>query len=75
MALHHSKRKSKIIDPVLPDQGGRLMPSDPVGSANPNREEAIRVKAYEIYEQRGRQEGHAIEDWLRAEAQLTGLRR
>jgi hypothetical protein len=51
------------------------MPSDPAGSANPNREEAIRVKAYEIYEQRGRQEGHAIEDWLVAEAQLTGLRR
>ena len=26
--------------------------------------------AYELYEQRGRQEGRALEDWLNAESQL-----
>ena len=28
--------------------------------------------AYELYEQRGRQEGRALEDWLNAESQLLG---
>lgn len=36
----------------------------------PNREE-IERKAYEIYEQRGREEGHAEEHWLVAEHELT----
>jgi hypothetical protein len=31
-------------------------------------EERIRVRAYELYEQRGKQDGHALDDWLRAEA-------
>ena len=35
-------------------------------------EERIRVRAYEIYEQRGRDEGHDIDDWVQAEAELTG---
>ena len=34
--------------------------------------ERIAKKAYELYEQRGRQEGRALEDWLNAESQLLG---
>ena len=34
--------------------------------------EQIRCRAYELYEQRGREEGHEVEDWLRAEAEVTG---
>ncbi|HXX17960.1 MAG TPA: DUF2934 domain-containing protein [Candidatus Acidoferrum sp.] len=34
-------------------------------------EQRIRVRAFELYEQRGKQDGHALEDWLRAEAELT----
>jgi hypothetical protein len=30
--------------------------------------ERIAKKAYELWEQRGRREGHALEDWLAAEA-------
>ena len=37
-------------------------------------EEAIRRRAYELYEQRGRQDGHAVEDWLEAEAQVRHRR-
>ncbi len=33
-------------------------------------EQAIRSRAYELYVQRGRQDGHAQEDWLRAEAEV-----
>jgi hypothetical protein len=32
----------------------------------------IAQRAYELYEQRGRQEGRALEDWLNAESQLLG---
>lgn len=34
--------------------------------------ERIARRAYELYEQRGRQEGRALEDWVKAERQLVG---
>ena len=34
----------------------------------------IRQRAYQIYEQRGREDGHDVEDWLEAEAQIFGKR-
>jgi hypothetical protein len=37
-------------------------------------EEKIRNRAYELYEGRGRQDGHHIEDWLEAEAELNAQR-
>jgi len=33
--------------------------------------EKIRLRAYELYEQRGKGDGHALDDWLQAEAELT----
>ena len=33
-------------------------------------EHAIRLRAYELYAQRGMAEGHAVHDWLAAEAEL-----
>lgn len=30
----------------------------------------IRDRAFELYEQRGREDGHALDDWLQAEAQV-----
>ena len=38
---------------------------------DPNLEEEIRRRAYALYEQRGRKDGHDVDDWLRAEAELT----
>jgi hypothetical protein len=34
-------------------------------------EDRTRLRAYELYEERGRVPGHALDDWLRAEAELT----
>ncbi|MGA8189298.1 MAG: DUF2934 domain-containing protein [Candidatus Sulfotelmatobacter sp.] len=34
-------------------------------------EEEIRRRAYELYEERGREDGHDLDDWLRAEAENT----
>jgi hypothetical protein len=31
----------------------------------------IRLRAYELYEARGREDGHELEDWLRAEEEIT----
>jgi hypothetical protein len=33
--------------------------------------ERIRVKAYELYEKRGKRDGYALDDWLQAKAELT----
>ena len=37
-------------------------------------EDEIRRRAYELYEQRGREDGHELEDWLRAEEEVTQKR-
>jgi hypothetical protein len=31
----------------------------------------IRLRAYELYEARGRKDGHEVEDWLRAEEEIS----
>jgi hypothetical protein len=46
--------------------------SEPAASSM--TEEAIRERAYELYEQRGRRDGHAVEDWLAAEAELMNIK-
>jgi len=35
------------------------------------REQEIRIRAYEIYLQRGAQHGYELEDWLQAERDLS----
>ena len=34
-------------------------------------EHQIRPRAYELYEARGREDGHEVEDWLRAEEEIA----
>jgi hypothetical protein len=53
------------------------MPKDPTKkppatavSESPELEVKIRERAYELYETRGREDGHDIEDWLRAEEEI-----
>lgn len=36
-------------------------------------EEPIRVRAHELYEQRGRGDGLALDDWLKAETEIRGV--
>jgi len=52
-------------DQVLRDRsrGGRT-PREPT-------QEAIRVRAYEIWKQRGGGPGHSVEDWVQAERDLN----
>ena len=37
-------------------------------------QEQIRMRAFELYEQRGKQDGFDLEDWLQAEEEITGGR-
>lgn len=37
-------------------------------------EEYIEKRAYELYERRGREHGHDLEDWVEAEAEIFGRR-
>jgi len=43
--------------------------------AAPELESRIRARAYELYEQRGKQDGRALDDWCQAEAELTEQKR
>ena len=38
-------------------------------------EERIRLRAYELYEARGREDGHDRADWLQAEGEILGPQR
>jgi Protein of unknown function (DUF2934) len=64
-------QKDVVVDPVLPDQGGRMTHSDPPAGIL-IREEYVRIRAYQIYEARGRVDGNALQDWLLAESELNG---
>jgi hypothetical protein len=35
-------------------------------------EEKIRLRAYQLYEQRGKIDGFAVHDWLQAESEILG---
>jgi len=82
LLLKGGSNVQKHSDPVLPDQAGRMMAVDPLGiNSSPEevkrkfnipsaRDDVVRQRAYEIYEQQGREEGHAFNHWLRAEHEL-----
>ena len=42
-----------------------------VVSGNHVDEELIKKRAYELYQERGMEDGHDMEDWLRAEEEVT----
>jgi len=60
------KRLTRTNQPkVNPDESQRSL------NTSNGRWHIIARKAYELYEQRGHIDGHALEDWLRAEALLS----
>ena len=38
-------------------------------------QDQIRVRAYQLYEDRGRDDGHDLDDWLQAEAELSQVQK
>jgi len=51
------------------------MPNPPTASQTTESgvefQEQVRCRAYEIYEQRGRGDGHELDDWLQAESEMV----
>lgn len=55
---------NESTEPETPDEEGEVLQRS-------TREEEIRLRAYDIYLQRGGQPGYELEDWLQAERELT----
>jgi hypothetical protein len=47
---------------------------DRANLSNPRIEKEIRQRAYVLYEGRGRADGRALEDWLKAEEEVMAFR-
>lgn len=72
-ASPNKSKKSRIKDPVTPGKPPISVAASATAST-PRPEDEIRQRAYEIYEEEGRQEGRDQEYWLRAEAEVLGRR-
>lgn len=54
--------------PRADDPGSRSTAATPPHTVC--REDLVRIRAYALYEGRGCEPGHALEDWLQAESEL-----
>ena len=54
----------------MPDSKGATR--NPSVQPEPDLSEEIKHRAYEIYLQRGQEDGYALDDWLKAERELRG---
>jgi hypothetical protein len=61
------KPAQSAYEEIMPGKEQATSAPAKVGSVD---EEQIRQLAYRLYEQRGREDGHAVEDWIEAEATL-----
>ena len=64
---HHTNERRRTSGPNQTDRtaDGSQQPSD----------DAVAERAYEIYRGRGGDDGHDLDDWLTAEAELRGTAR
>ena len=53
-----------------PAASAKAVATNPAPAAGADLHEQIRRRAYELYEQRGRHNGFAVQDWLQAEAEV-----
>ncbi len=65
-----ARAKKNNTTPAEKPLKSSLAVMEPLTRENRNLEEVIRVRAYQLFEERGRQHGHAQEDWLRAEQEV-----
>lgn len=63
--------RAGYLAPILSaDEWKKLFKQAGVGFDEPRQN--IRERAYQLYEQRGRRDGYALQDWLQAEAEIAG---
>ena len=62
---------TKAADFVISNAAGEWGRGTNTGGNRPPTHDEIAQLAFRMYESRGRQDGHDIEDWLRAEQELV----
>ena len=62
--------RAKIIGRTDPTESETAV-EETEGLVHSTHEQQIRIRAYEIYLQRGGHPGYELEDWLQAECELT----
>lgn len=67
-AAMSQKKMGSTVTSIRSASNEAVQHSSPPVSA----EQIIRRRAYELYEKRGCEDGHAEEDWLHAEAEVLG---
>ena len=69
-AIAQFKKKK---DTEGPNKPGETTPEpSSTAEASMSLEERIRIRAHELYMERGGQNGSDVDDWLRAEAEILG---
>jgi Protein of unknown function (DUF2934) len=68
MTLQSKRKRNETLE----DRSGTTIPSHPeyTSTNHTSRSDEIRLRAYEIYLERGDLQGSELEDWLRAEREL-----
>ncbi len=64
--------RARTTSPKAPKPTISAAPEKGNGHATPDLESAIRYRAYELYLQRGQQDGFDQDDWFQAEAEVLG---
>jgi outer membrane protein TolC len=67
----HPAGSAKSTGPAQTGSSGAKAGSTEQDSKSAQTQERIARRAYELYEQRERRDGWALEDWLNAERQLA----
>ncbi len=62
--------RARTTFPKAPKPTTSAAPDKKNGHATPELESAIRTRAYELYLERGQQDGFDQDDWFRAEAEV-----
>ncbi len=70
-ALQTNSRQMETINQGEKSMKPELLPNLDAAITT-HDEEDVRARAYELYEVRGRIDGHAEEDWLKAEGEVAG---
>lgn len=69
-ARRDTPAKSATTSQASPGSG-KTKPTEQAARHDEAHQGSIRQRAYELYEQGGRQEGRALEDWMNAERELA----
>ena len=64
------KTPNKSLKGPIPIDSGTSASQTAPTSEHPGIDEEIRRRAYELYEERGRQDGFDEQDWARAESEI-----